>query len=85
VKVSSEKVVTLTLTLNEMEATALAQLCVQVGGVSSLRRDFYHEVWRRIREAIGELPSTAGVFEYTKDGVNVIAERVGQTGSVTRE
>lgn len=67
-KITSEKLVTVRLELTEMEATALAQLCVQVGGVSCLRRDFYHEVWRRLRATLGDIPSSNGVFRF-KPGV----------------
>jgi D-lyxose ketol-isomerase len=62
-KCTATKDVTVTLTLNEKEAEALAQICVRVGGKACLRRDFYHDVWREIRAALGDVPNSEDAFE----------------------
>ncbi len=84
-KIAHKKDVTVTLVLNEMEASALAQLCVQVGGPSSLRRDFYHDVWRGIREALGEIPGTSGIFKCTTRGIDVTGHEEPMAGQSESE
>lgn len=78
-KVEYEKTIIVKMELNEMEAVALAQLCVQVGGAPGLRRDFYHQVWQRIRGALGEVPNASGIFTFGPDAILVTG--AGQTGS----
>jgi hypothetical protein len=69
VKVHCEKTVQLTLVLNEREALALAQLCVQVGGEPCWRRDFYHEIWRAVGDVVGDVPTAQGLFSFSKNAI----------------
>lgn len=86
-KITHKKVVTVTLEMNEWEAVALAQLCVQVGGEPGARRDFYHEVWREIRKGMqGDIPSSRGVFTFSDRAILVAPEEKKETpsGSVAK-
>lgn len=68
-KLTHTKEVTVTLTLNEKEAEARAQLCARVGGKECLRLDFYHDVWRQIRGALGVIPDDSGAWHSGADTI----------------
>ena len=58
------KLVTVQLEMTGEEATWLAQLCVQVGGEPDARRSFYHDIWNAVRESVGDVPSSLGLFSW---------------------
>jgi hypothetical protein len=64
VKIKATKLVTVQLEMTGEEAMWLAQLCVQVGGESDARRSFYHDLWNEVRQAVGEIPTSRGLFTW---------------------